>query len=306
MLDWQEFTKVDHNEWLARIDANLKGVKTHNDFRYEIDQNWSVSPFLSDVSMDEEVIPGPSTQAGMFILTDDEGKANERALRCLEHGAQGLVFDVNADTDFHELFKGIYLDMVTVLLRSQGEHETIKNRLQGYLVASEQNGNNIYLAAGENTVILTWDEGFKSRNTAIRNHLQVCFIKNIRPLIILQLKQNFLAQIAELRAIRRIWKNLGGKAGDLSVFSMITPSLFGMTGVHDLIVSTYLLMSAICGMSDMAVGMPYGEDFEPARLSLNIQHILQQESRLTQVTDPVAGSYLIGKLTDEMISGNSQ
>ena len=60
-------------------------------------------------------------------------------------------------------------------------------------------------------------------------------------------------------------------------------------------------MSSYLGMSDFSFGIPYDEDEEAARLCLNIQHIFNEESYLGDVSDPVAGSYIIEKLTEQML-----
>ena len=71
--------------------------------------------------------------------------------------------------------------------------------------------------------------------------------------------------------------------------------------IHPLIICNYLIMSSYLGMSDFSFGVSYGDDEEAARLCLNIQHIFKEESNLGYVSDPVAGSYIIEKLTEQML-----
>ena len=70
-------------------------------------------------------------------------------------------------------------------------------------------------------------------------------------------------------------------------------------GDYNLIEKTYKVLSGVIGGTD-AILTPYMGD-EDSRLTLNIHNILDLESAMKNVLDPINGSYYIEKLTGEII-----
>ena len=122
--------------------------------------------------------------------------------------------------------------------------------------------------------------------------------------------QNFFGEIAKLRAARLLWakvmKELGAKADK----SMMLRTHCQTSGVslteqdpyNNVIRTAYEAMSAVLGGSqslhtnafDEALGLP--TEFS-ARIARNTQLILGDETDVTQVVDPLAGSYYVESLT---------
>ncbi|MBI9083780.1 MAG: methylmalonyl-CoA mutase [Desulfobacterales bacterium] len=125
---------------------------------------------------------------------------------------------------------------------------------------------------------------------------------------------NFFMEIAMLRAARFLWHRL------MSQFNPTNPkssmlrthvqtsgwSLTQQDPYNNIIRTTLECLSAVLGGTqslhtnsfDEAVGLP--TDFS-ARLSRNTQLIVQEESQVTKVIDPLAGSYYVEALTDGII-----
>ena len=128
-------------------------------------------------------------------------------------------------------------------------------------------------------------------------------IDNSKKLIVtIELKKDFLAQIAELRAFRIIWANHGNAEENLIIIGIVNGDTLISEEVHPLIVANYQMLSAYLGMSNFICGYDTTQTEELVRLSLNIQHIFSEESRLTSVADPVAGSYIVEALTAQMVN----
>src|SRR5210317_985249 len=125
---------------------------------------------------------------------------------------------------------------------------------------------------------------------------------------------NFFMDIAMLRAARFLWHRL------MSQFNPTNPkssmlrthcqtsgwSLTAQDPYNNIIRTTLECMSAALGGTqslhtnsfDEAVGLP--TDFS-ARIARNTQLIVQEESQICHVTDPLAGSYYVESLTDGII-----
>ena len=300
MIDFKEFGPVSHEKWLDKIDEDLKGAKVHGDFKYEIDPDWVISPFVSETAPGDFTIQGPKTMAGFKIRDKSEANANIKALQGLMNGAQGLVFEVGPMADFSLLFAGIHLEMVSVILRTDNEPTDIIPNLKNYLQTYAAAGSHVIVATPENSITLDYHQSFRNRLAMTKEYLEHSRQSELSPLVFVGLKTNFLAQMAELRAIRMIWAKAGGRDNDLTIVSESDPAVAVSRDVHPLIVSTYLLMSAVTGMSNMAVSIPWDDNPESARTGLNIMHVLEHESHLSRVVDPVAGSFLISRISREM------
>ena len=125
---------------------------------------------------------------------------------------------------------------------------------------------------------------------------------------------NFLMEIAMLRAARFLWHKI------ISQFNPKDPrstmlrthcqtsgwSLTAQDPYNNVIRTTLECLSAALGGTqslhtnsfDEAVGLP--TDFS-ARIARNTQLIVQEESQICHVTDPLAGSYYVESLTDGII-----
>jgi len=126
---------------------------------------------------------------------------------------------------------------------------------------------------------------------------------------------NFFMEIAMLRAARLLWHRL------MSQFNPTQPkssmlrthcqtsgwSLTEQDPYNNIIRTTLECMSAVLGGTqslhtnsfDEAIGLP--TDFS-ARIARNTQIIVQEESKVTKVVDPLGGSYYVESLTDQIAS----
>ena len=310
---FEEFDTQTREEWIAKANLDLKGKKDANDFLYFVEDGLQISAFQTHDSVQTNyAIDGPSTISGVII--GDTKDDNQIARKLLENGAQALAFDLDASTNFADLFDGIYLDMITTYLVSPKD-DIDQNKLSEYISNNYSDKNIDIIIEGNiisknfKRVITTLDHTTNFRDRILK------FTNTFRALsdgseyqdavLKLSLKKDFLAQIAELRAIRIIWSKILEEKNisftPLTIISTLDILDVQNDEIHPLIQANYLLMSAYMGMSDIAFGLPYSTDPELARLSLNIQHIFKEESLLDRVMDPTRGSYIIESLTDQMV-----
>ena len=124
---------------------------------------------------------------------------------------------------------------------------------------------------------------------------------------------NFFMEIAKLRAARLLWHRIMSEFGARKDSSLMLRTHCQTSGVslqeqdpyNNVIRTAYEAMSAALGGTqslhtnalDEAIALP--TDFS-ARIARNTQLILQEETGITHVADPLAGSYYIESLTAEL------
>jgi methylmalonyl-CoA mutase len=127
------------------------------------------------------------------------------------------------------------------------------------------------------------------------------------------LGMNFYLEIAKLRAARLLWWRIMKAFGPKSPRSMMLRTHVQTSGwslteqdpYNNIVRTTIEAMAAVFGGTqslhtnsfDEAIALP--TDFS-ARVARNTQLILQEETHITSVVDPWAGSYLMERLTQEM------
>ena len=124
---------------------------------------------------------------------------------------------------------------------------------------------------------------------------------------------NFFMEIAKLRAARLLWTRIMKEFDPKKPGSLMLRTHCQTSGVslqeqdpyNNVVRTAYEAMSAALGGTqslhtnalDEAMGLP--TDFS-SRIARNTQLILQEETRITDVIDPLAGSYYIEKLTHDL------
>ena len=127
---------------------------------------------------------------------------------------------------------------------------------------------------------------------------------------------NFFLEVAKLRAARTLWAKIMTELGARDPRSKMLRTHCQTSGVslteqdpHNNIVRTTIeALAAVLGGTqslhtnsfDEAIALP--TEFS-ARIARNTQLILQHESRVTDVVDPLGGSYYIEALTADLVAG---
>jgi len=126
---------------------------------------------------------------------------------------------------------------------------------------------------------------------------------------------NFFLEVAKLRAARQLWSAIMGDLGATDPRSRMLRTHCQTSGVslteqdpHNNVVRTTIeALAAVLGGTqslhtnsfDEAIALP--TEFS-SRIARNTQLILQHESRVTDVVDPLGGSYYVEALTAELVS----
>ena len=170
--------------------------------------------------------------------------------------------------------------------------------------------------AGANLVqelAFTLADGKEYVKTAIANGMDVDAFAG-RLSFFFAIGMNFFMEIAKLRAARLLWAEIMAEFEPKKPGSSMLRTHCQTSGVslqeqdpyNNVVRTAYEAMSAVLGGTqslhtnsfDEAIALPTEES---ARLARNTQLILQNETGVTNVVDPLAGSYYIENLTNELI-----
>ncbi len=126
---------------------------------------------------------------------------------------------------------------------------------------------------------------------------------------------NFFVEIAKLRAARQLWAGIMSDLGAKDPRSLMLRTHCQTSGVslteqdpyNNVVRTAFEAMASVLGGTqslhtnafDEAIALP--TDFS-ARIARNTQLILQHETRVTDVVDPLGGSYYIEALTGELVA----
>jgi len=124
---------------------------------------------------------------------------------------------------------------------------------------------------------------------------------------------NFFMEAAKLRAARLLWSRIMAEFSPRDAKSSMLRTHCQTSGVslaeqdpyNNVVRTAYEAMSAVLGGTqslhtnslDEAIGLPTDHS---ARIARNTQLILQEETGVTNVVDPLAGSYYVEKLTADL------
>ena len=299
MLTWSEFLKQDAEAWKTKAAADSKSKYDVAKLHYNVEDDFIVDAFQTETIATSTHVSNTKPKSGLYIngASNPASALNTRILKHLESGVDSLVIHVDAAADLSVLLSGIYPDMVEITLLTEGDKAILKSGVQQYLVSlSPEKLSDMHIAV-EKPFRLSAGHKFSERLRAFYGRM--CQLDTNETLILItELKQDFIAQIAELRAIRLVWNQSGRSANDLKIISTATGE--DNNGVHPMIVANYQLMSAVLGGVNIVAPI-MGDDDESVRLMLNMMHIFREESRLDFVHDPLAGAYVPEALTVQMV-----
>jgi len=219
---------------------------------------------------------------------------NRLALQALQQGANGLSIEMSNSDSIDEILKDILTSYLDVRIDcNQLTKEAVKTQKS---LINENDFPNVRWMH-QNTERKHFLISEDNRVQEIKECLDI-ISHNVQADIIVTLSKNLIFEIASLRAIRAL-------VGEVEIESFSILARYDVAGTNELgdynlIEKTYKVISGVLGGAD-AILTPYTGD-EDSRLTLNIHNVLDLESGMKNVLDPLGGSYYIEKLTGEIIS----
>ena len=262
---------------------------------------------------------------------DDSFENNEIILKCLEHGSNHIYLEiVNKDPNWNKIFENIFIEIIhaSISFHHPEQIETFK------LFVKKENEKNFtvcidtfdisYYDYFKNSSVSFCINGFNLEQIGASTYQQIAQVLLCGERILQLCKSperlkfkigigsNFLIEIAKIRALKWQWNHILSQ-NNYSQNEIYILSCTGWTNKSVKDPHTNLLrqttegLSAIIGGSSGLLIHPANElategaSWFDLRMSLNISHILKEESFLSKVLDPMKGSYLIEMLTEQVI-----
>ncbi len=331
LTDWPETAQQElgENEPIEKLSRNKGSLKIKPYY------DASTAPQLEDFRQLPAVNPYYGARSWMNtprIQVADEKKANELALNYLQSGADGILFEpVKTNLRFDILLDQIKPEFCALSFLIHSGHA--QNALD--FKSWTEKRDDYKLLAGclfwEDLPILNPQQLKFSSQHFFPFGLSIPTQENAEDEIVFGLEKaahfldvvsdkhdakqfihqfafsfsvgtDLFLEIAKLKALRNLWYQIQGAYGltemkPLHIHARSaawTKEAFQPHG--NMIKSTLAALSAIAGGCDSLTIEPEGNDQTENRIALNVSSILREESYLSKVADPTAGSYYLDSL----------
>jgi len=340
---FDEFPPIRKAEWLAQVERELKG-RPLEDLNWALEEGLVFSPFHHPEDLPEPPPPLtnlPKDKQGWQLVETfrlDGGFAEESLEAALGHGAQEVRWVFGQGCDLHEVGKGLERALNRTPFPCHFEFAQAEDSwfdrmadwaflgsLEGsLLLPKEFAGWQDVHALAPRMQVFTVDlrDGARA-GTPPSKELARALQKTVRWLemgerlgwsleeslsrvrFLMSMGRDYLAGIAELRALRLLWFNL---LESLECPHPISPTVevqvYPLPDTpdpnHYLIEATTRTMAAVLGGAQAVGILPAEDTLQQRRLCRNLHHILRLESKLERVADPAAGSFFFETLTERL------
>ena len=261
----------------------------------------------------------------------DSSECNKAIIKCLQHGANHIYLDLNNIIPAWEtLFKDILLDIIHVTISFQNQEQI--DSFKSFLTEEIEEHFSICIDPFNLSPVDTFIDtsvsfsidGFSIEQIGASSNQQLSVLLYCGDRI-LQKCQNpsrikfqmgigseFIIEISKIRAFKWLWQHLLTKNNyvqkELYILGITGWTNKSIVDPHmNLLRQTTEGLSAVCGgVSGLLFRTPSelslkGIKWFDQRMSLNISHILKEESFLSKVSDPLNGAFIIEMLTNRII-----
>ena len=331
---FEDFNKVSQQDWIDKINTDLKGKDYQETLVWNSKEGIDVQPFYNGTNeiWHTPLKPNNDWQIREAVVINNIKKANQDALTALKGGANSILFigEILNQADMDDLLKDIQSEIIelhfyssdpklisTFITPTQGSisYDTLENnegieklveltkstkRFKTITINSDDNKSIINelahsLSKGVEYLNLLTDKGINAEQIASK--MQFSFA----------ISTNYFFEIAKLRAARKLWQLILEQYKVQNTPMLIhSETSIENTSVEDvnfdILRNTTKAMSAIIGGCDSLTVRPHDNeklDFSN-RIARNVQHILREEAFFDKVINPADGAYYIEQLTQEI------
>ena len=269
------------------------------------------------------------------VVIKNAADANKEALEALNNGAEGIDFNFQSkEVDLNTLLNDILPEYCYLSFSNTSEntfialiekYKTISNK--SISISAEDNIELDYTKylignAGGIRILNVQTQNkssfeeeiadlLKSCNTQIRLQLlKGVDIQNVVDSLIIHtsIGTDFFGEIAKVRSLRNLVYQLiraygMDEATPEDILISCTSSSWNSEAYNphaNMLKGSTAAMAAILGGCDVLIVEPEKEEVLYKRIARNVSSVLKEESYLSKVADPVAGSYYLENLTDEL------
>lgn len=271
-----------------------------------------------------------------MVSVSNDADANKSALEHLRNGADGVLFKLSGSKpDLSKLlseiepeycalsFNGVNARFVEIFFEYTQRNKISIEKLtvsffwdkapEDGIISSHSSegikslGLNISPDEPLNEIAIALFEGVKALSAASDEKNLAALAHNIA--FSLQSHTDFLAQIAKVKALRLLWFQVVQAYGiksfrpeDLHIHVACAPWInekFQPNG--NMLHATTSAMASVIGGADAITVLPEEEmNTTMNRIARNVSNILREESHFDKVSDPLAGSYVVEAMVDQM------
>jgi methylmalonyl-CoA mutase len=260
------------------------------------------------------------------IIGDDAAKMNEMALQHLQSGADGLFFELPSEINFEILLKEIDWTYCSLNFLAKNNPVGLSASLKEFISKKEIALGGIHGCFFGNEVIPALLEssfrfsGFQiSASASVGLQIANAYNKLLSKVsggfasqasnvaFSVQVGTHFFEELSKVRAIRIVWQRLL-QATSVTKASAIMIHCHSAAWVNqeyqphgNMLKATTASLAAILGGCDtLTVDAEDSGHEMMCRIARNISAILREESHLSKVADPVAGSYFVDSLSTQI------
>ena len=115
---FEDFKKVTHQDWIDKINIDLKGKDYEDTLVWNSPEGINVQPFYNGTKEYSSTPLKSNTDWKIreSVIIDDISTANKNALQALKGGANSILFigEVNSQAEMDTLLNGIQTDIIEV------------------------------------------------------------------------------------------------------------------------------------------------------------------------------------------------
>lgn len=332
---FSDFKAASVKDWETTAREELRGSNPWERLVHRGD-GWSIQPFYDRIEgiktspllpASENISLGPrSWYSCPLVQVDDPKKANETALDHLQKGADGIFFELDEETKFDILLNGIEWQYCSLNFLAKKNQQGIGNALYHFTKEKKFAAVPLHGALFGNGVSVPLHQGsfhftgfqipvspsplqeIVTGFALLAGTLTKDFSKRANQVAFsTSVGQDFFLEIAKFRAIRVVWAKVleaTQSKTNIPVFlhAHSQPWINKPYQPHgNMLKCTTAAMAAILGGCDaLTVSPEESDNGMMVRVARNVSNILREESHLSKVADPVAGSYFIENLTYQL------
>ena len=328
---FEDFDQVSQQDWIDKINTDLKGKDYQETLVWNSKEGIAVQPFYNgtDTLTNTPLKSNTAWEIRESVIIDDISIANKNALQALKGGANSILFigEINSQSEMDALLKDIQTDIIELhfynsnpkrtseyisLNKGSISYDTFDNVDElAELTNSENQFKTITVKSNVTDSIV--EELAQSLSKGVK-YLDLLTDKGIDAETIASKMQfsfgistNYFFEIAKLRAARKLWsfilQQYNVEDSEMNIHSETSiEALSSEDENFDILRNTTKAMSAIIGGCNSLTVRPHDKEklrFSN-RIARNVQHILKEEAFFDKVVNPADGSYYIEHLTEEI------
>jgi methylmalonyl-CoA mutase len=317
-------TAHSFHDWEVAAKEELNGASPLEKLTFKGD-GWSMLPFYEMTTSPSPLLPVSGNDflgARAWyncptVNVNDSKKANEKALECLREGADGVFFELPNEVDFNILLNNIDWQYCSLNFLAKNNSTALAAELDNFITEnfSKKGIHDIHGAFIGNIVPTVKNNNFcfagfqvEAKKSPVEELVAAfnSWHSSLRVAFSMSINNDFFLSIAKLRAMRMLWKKYSDainlSRSSILIHARSLPWIDKNYQPHgNMLKGTTAAMASILGGCDLLTIEPEDPD-QPmmSRVARNVSNVLREESYFSKVADPLAGSYFIEDLTNQL------